>query len=831
MANEMETFAARLATFDLVLHPDRRSSSSKSAKPITWPHQRPSPAELAHAGFFYNPYETNPDNTTCFLCRRALDGWEEEDNPITEHLKHAKDCGWAVMMDIQQRSSNPAEIEDPTSEAIAQARLTTFGESWPHDGKKGWLCQSDKMVEGGWYFCPNEESADLASCAYCKLSLDGWEPKDNPFDEHYRRSSDCSFFVFAKPAKGKGTRSKKGRTSKASRQSTQSTASEILPSDVEDQLDQSVSSQPAKAKSTKKSSKSKSKTSKSKKDEPRETESQMDVDEAEDAQPETSRPKRSTRGRKRSSTELDKDTMSIDDENTMDQPEPPSKKRATKRSTSRARAQSIMSTDSVTDVPGYESEATHDEEGQKTGRGRSKKKTAKGRKASSTSKSAPKSRLPRDSELEAAIEAGLEGDEPQKDEPQNMEIEDVNTEKTTSKPGPKKSKSKKKNAKKDPEPSNDAVDQRMIDNDAVAEQQDPEPEPVPVETQAKRRSSKNTADQPNTIPDQQLEAQDVEEEDGRRNESFVSVEIVSKPLAEYSQVETNEKESKKTKKKASSEKTKKSKKGDKADKKAKTTKTEETEMAEVERAQRPDKRESEQPEAEAEEQLPQASPSRTPEPSRQEHVEKEPSRRRSSKVPPKTAERYSDISQDKQYARSVASDRSPEDTRYSKQDQQEEPVSPLPSASRGTPSLSPQSSDAENHPPSMKASAPRAQLSSPSKNTSVRFPLGTSTPSPSKRNTSPGKLKSSHPWVPIDIDEILVASLSDKENTGLQSALGNLKGELETPEKKMTVEEWIMWNAKNGEERLKRECERLVGQFEKEGARAMRALEGIECVD
>lgn len=36
------------------------------------------------------------------------------------------------------------------------------------------------MVEGGWYFCPNEESDDLASCPYCKLSLDGWEPKDDP---------------------------------------------------------------------------------------------------------------------------------------------------------------------------------------------------------------------------------------------------------------------------------------------------------------------------------------------------------------------------------------------------------------------------------------------------------------------------------------------------------------------------------------------------------------------------------------------------------------------------------------------------------------------------
>lgn len=706
------------------------------------------------------------------------------------------------------------------------------------------------MVEGGWYFCPNEESADLASCAYCKLSLDGWEPKDNPFDEHYRRSSDCSFFVFAKPVKGKGSRSKKGRTSKASRQSTQSTASEILPSDVEDQLDQSVSSQPAKAKSTKKSSKSKSKASKTKKDEPQEMETQMDVDEAEYVQPETSKPKRSTRGRKRSSTELDKDTMSIADEITMDQPEPPAKKRATKRSTSRARAQSIMSTDSVADVPGYESEATHDEEDQKPSRGKGKKKAAKGRKASSTSKNAPKSRIPRDSELEAAIKAGLEGEEPQKDEPQNMEIEDVNTEKTTSKPGPKKSKSKK-SAKKDPKPSDDAADdgvnddarinpepeadQQMVGNDGTAEQQDPESEPV--QAKSTRRSSKNKADKPNNIPDQQLEAQDVgKEDDRRRNESFVSVEIVSKPQAEYSEVEANDEESKKTKKKASSEKTKKSKKADKADKKAKAAKTEEAENAgkvEIEKSQQPDKRESPQPEAEAEEeQLPQASLSRTTEPSKEEHVEKEPSRRRSSKVPPKTAERYSDISQDKQYARSIASDRSPEDTRRSsKEGQQEEPVSPLPSASRGTPSLSPQSSDAENHPPSMKASAPKPQLSSPSKNASVRFPLGTSTPSPSKRNASPGKLKSSHPWVPIDIDEIIVAGLSDKENTDLQSALGNLKGKLATPEKKMTVEEWIMWNAKNGEERLKRECERLVGQFEKEGARAMRVLEGIECVD
>lgn len=37
-----------------------------------------------------------------------------------------------------------------------------------------------KMIDAGWYFCPNEESEDFVTCAYCKLSLDGWEPKDDP---------------------------------------------------------------------------------------------------------------------------------------------------------------------------------------------------------------------------------------------------------------------------------------------------------------------------------------------------------------------------------------------------------------------------------------------------------------------------------------------------------------------------------------------------------------------------------------------------------------------------------------------------------------------------
>lgn len=60
-------------------------------------------------------------------------------------------------------------------------------------------------------------------------------------------------------------------------------------------------------------------------------------------------------------------------------------------------------------------------------------------------------------------------------------------------------------------------------------------------------------------------------------------------------------------------------------------------------------------------------------------------------------------------------------------------------------------------------------------------------------------------------------------------SLDGMKNGLTSPEKSMTVEEWIKYNAKEGEEKLRNECERLVGRFESEGNRALRALEGIIC--
>lgn len=145
---------------------------------------------------------------------------------------------------------------------------------------------------------------------------------------------------------------------------------------------------------------------------------------------------------------------------------------------------------------------------------------------------------------------------------------------------------------------------------------------------------------------------------------------------------------------------------------------------------------------------------------------------------------------------------------------------------------SPQSSDAENQPPSARPSALRPPLlvQTPSKTQTARVPLAATTPmaSPSKRNIS--RLQSCLPWTSIDFEKIFTTPSSDQENL-LHGAVKEPKQELSSPEKKLTVEEWIQWNAKRGEEQLREDCERLVGRFEGEGVRALKTLEGVICAE
>ncbi|KAJ5291964.1 hypothetical protein N7478_001215 [Penicillium angulare] len=906
MGSEMDTFTARLASFEVVLKPEkRRSSGVKGPRFVAWPHSKPSPAELAHAGFFYKPYESNPDNTTCFECGRALDGWEAEDNPVTEHLKHSPGCGWAITMDIHQSSSNPSSIEDPTSDRISQARLATFGSAWPHDGKRGWICQSEKMVEAGWYFCPTEEETDLASCAYCKLSLDGWEPKDDPYEEHYRRSPHCSFFVYAQPStkKGKTTKGKKSRVSKASsRLSTQSVdtvASEVPDIDIDESMDQSISSQAtSKPKGAKRGPKGKGKSAKSKKEEV-EMEDQMDIENVEPEQPE---PPKAKRGRKKKVVEEAKqeepedvemdnqveiDTAKIEEpeapkskrgrkkrvseEITQDEPELVSSERheresiqpPTKRRNTQTRDSGLSQSydHEVQDAPSEDE--LPQEEKPKRGR-KAKKATSKNRKISDvsvSSKSTSKARIPRDSELDATIKAGLE-----EDKPEQVELEPEPESEPEPEPArvSKKSKTVKKSktaAKlteqppQEPEyPPVESEDEQLQAAhepavDVMEASEEPAEEPAPKAKAAK--SSKKKATKKTKKTEKEESKSTTKHENGEENqESFMSVEGTDQEIEPMHESEPEPESQLQEPENDSPEKpvTKKSLK--KADKAKKPKKSKKVPSPSPEPVQEELVVEDPIEDVVMEDELARQhnepmSPSvdeeyGTPDdlPDQVEMVapqESSPTPRHSTErtpVPPKTAKRFSDIPAEEHLTESITkshSSRGSDLQRTSRSSNR--PVSPLPPPHQSTPSMSPQSSDAENRPPSSRPSISRPAIASVPKEPQARTPLAAATPSPSKRNFNGGFEASSHPWTPVDIDEALFGEPSDKENADLSGLFNGMKRGLTSPEKKMSVQEWIIWNAKNGEERLKRECERLVSQFEKEGGRAMQRLEAIECIE
>jgi hypothetical protein len=165
VADQYFTYESRLTSFQTAQPLSKRrisNATSKAPKSIKWPHHFPSAedvrnrvgsetvllltsSQLAKAGFFYYPTQANPDNVVCFLCHKSLDGWEEDDDPLVEHLKHSSDCGWAIVAAIERQDGDFSE-EYPASARMIDARKATFADKWPHENKKGWKCKT-KQVE------------------------------------------------------------------------------------------------------------------------------------------------------------------------------------------------------------------------------------------------------------------------------------------------------------------------------------------------------------------------------------------------------------------------------------------------------------------------------------------------------------------------------------------------------------------------------------------------------------------------------------------------------------------------------------------------------------
>jgi hypothetical protein len=618
---------------------------------------------------------------------------------------------------------------------------------------------------------------------------------------------------------------------------------------MDDSMDRSMMSQSTtKSKPTKKASKGKGKAAKSRKGEPAEIESHIETESVEVAEPEPVKAKRTGRGKKRTSEDITKEEpesiASEEPEQAQPPVEPPSKRRATRtRSSSISRNYNYERSDSAMPDADTVDDGASEEETRR-GRKPTKKGSSKARKVSDVSvisKVPSKARAPRDSEIEAEIEAGLDADIPEllEAQPEPEPEHEAGPEPEQPRASKKaKATKKSKTVARSPEPVLQEQMHQAVDEDHMEPRAEPVPEGVPEPPAPKTKTAKGSkkkgtkkakaeetkAESPE--PQGSLEPMVADDRnDPERHESFISVEIINKehePSPEPEEPVAKPKKKGSKKKDASTAKEKKSKKLEKKLEPTPPPKSPILEQHDVEPSV------DEQDDGfETADDLPDQL--EVVQPPQESSPQQQRWHRTTPNLPPKTAKRYSDIPQEEHLAESIAHS-SPHDTLRNSRPSNRA-VSPLPSAHRSTPSMSPQSSDAENRPPSSRPSASRAHDQSTPKEPKFRAALTASTPSPFKRNANAGFGPSGHPWTPIDIDEALFGDNSDKENADLASLFKGVKGGLTSPEKKMTVQEWIAWNAKNGEERLKRECERLVGQFEKEGGRAMQRIEAIECVD
>ncbi|PIO11001.1 hypothetical protein AB205_0219860, partial [Aquarana catesbeiana] len=56
------------------------------------------------------------------------------------------------------------------------------------------------MAEAGFIHCPSGNSPDVAQCFFCMKELEGWEPDDDPMEEHKKHSPHCLFLTLKKKA-------------------------------------------------------------------------------------------------------------------------------------------------------------------------------------------------------------------------------------------------------------------------------------------------------------------------------------------------------------------------------------------------------------------------------------------------------------------------------------------------------------------------------------------------------------------------------------------------------------------------------------------------------
>lgn len=140
------------------------SFDERLASFVNWPHRgRLSPIQLAAAGFYLE--RSGTDIVSCFCCDVALEDWNEDSDPITEHRHASPACTW----------------NNGTYMTTLEERLGSF-HSWAIDIKPLPIL----MASAGFYH--SNKRTDGVTCFSCKLALRDWKQNDDPIQQHLQHA-------------------------------------------------------------------------------------------------------------------------------------------------------------------------------------------------------------------------------------------------------------------------------------------------------------------------------------------------------------------------------------------------------------------------------------------------------------------------------------------------------------------------------------------------------------------------------------------------------------------------------------------------------------------
>ncbi|TWW55203.1 E3 ubiquitin-protein ligase XIAP [Takifugu flavidus] len=198
---EAEDMEYRLRTGQVVdesiypVVPHMRSEESRLHTFSTWPLTAPvSPCDLAQAGLYYLG---QCDQVQCFCCGGTLADWEIGDSAWAEHSKHFPFCFFILGHDVGNIPFQ-GSIEEEGSGRLhtsASVHMGTFEERLRSFAGVNHPLNIERLARAGFY---SNGTEDMVLCFCCNGGLKGWQPEEDPWEQHARHYPGCRFLLAEK---------------------------------------------------------------------------------------------------------------------------------------------------------------------------------------------------------------------------------------------------------------------------------------------------------------------------------------------------------------------------------------------------------------------------------------------------------------------------------------------------------------------------------------------------------------------------------------------------------------------------------------------------------